>query len=149
MPGIWRGLPSWCADLMMIYRPQTLLSLTSKCIVTNPATFAAPSIIKSGDTWHEKKLRIYSIPLCLTKHPMSSGMVTSPVRIFFPPTSFRIFKRFYRFLQNFLTCSLKLPAQIPRSIETSPVFVGLCHHGMARPQVADGGTASDMEGSCD
>ena len=27
-------------------------------------------------------------------------------------------------------------------------FVGPCHHGMARPQVADGGTASDMEGSC-
>ena len=25
------------------------------------------------------------------------------------------------------------------------VFVGPCHHGMARPQVADGGTASDME----
>ena len=24
-----------------------------------------------------------------------------------------------------------------------------CHHGMARPQVADGGTASDMEGSCE
>jgi hypothetical protein len=28
-----------------------------------------------------------------------------------------------------------------------PCFVGPCHHGMARPQVADGGTASDMEGS--
>ena len=27
------------------------------------------------------------------------------------------------------------------------VFVGPCHHVMARPQVADGGTASDMEGS--
>ena len=27
------------------------------------------------------------------------------------------------------------------------VFVGPCHHGMARLQVADGGTASDMEGS--
>ena len=24
-----------------------------------------------------------------------------------------------------------------------------CHHGMARPQVADGGTASDMVGSCE
>ena len=23
------------------------------------------------------------------------------------------------------------------------VFVGPCHHGMARPQVADGGTASE------
>jgi hypothetical protein len=29
------------------------------------------------------------------------------------------------------------------------VNVGLCHHGMARPQVADGGTASYMEGSCE
>jgi hypothetical protein len=27
--------------------------------------------------------------------------------------------------------------------------VGPCHHGMACPQVADGGTASDMEGSCE
>ena len=27
--------------------------------------------------------------------------------------------------------------------------VGPCHHGMARPQVADGGTASIMEGSCE
>jgi hypothetical protein len=26
-------------------------------------------------------------------------------------------------------------------------YVGLCHHGMARPQVADGETTSDMEGS--
>jgi hypothetical protein len=27
--------------------------------------------------------------------------------------------------------------------------VGPCHHCMARPQVADGGTASYMEGSCE
>jgi len=27
--------------------------------------------------------------------------------------------------------------------------VGPGHHGMARPQVADRGTASDMEGSCE
>jgi hypothetical protein len=27
--------------------------------------------------------------------------------------------------------------------------VGPSHHGMARPQVADGGTAFDMEGSCE
>jgi hypothetical protein len=27
--------------------------------------------------------------------------------------------------------------------------VGPCHHDMARPQVADGGTASDKEGSCE
>jgi hypothetical protein len=30
-----------------------------------------------------------------------------------------------------------------------PCQVGPCHHGMARPRVADGGTASDMEGSCE
>ena len=27
--------------------------------------------------------------------------------------------------------------------------VGPCHHGMAHPRVADGGTASNMEGSCE
>jgi len=27
--------------------------------------------------------------------------------------------------------------------------VGPCHHGMARPQVADRGTVSDKEGSCE
>jgi len=27
--------------------------------------------------------------------------------------------------------------------------VGPCHHGMARPWVVDGGTASSMEGSCE
>jgi len=27
--------------------------------------------------------------------------------------------------------------------------VGLSHHGMVHPQVADGGTASNMEGSCE
>jgi hypothetical protein len=26
--------------------------------------------------------------------------------------------------------------------KTAPCYVGPCHHGMARPQVADGGTAS-------
>jgi hypothetical protein len=29
------------------------------------------------------------------------------------------------------------------------VSVGPCHHGMARPHVADRGTASDVEGSCE
>ena len=29
------------------------------------------------------------------------------------------------------------------------MFVGPCHHGMARPRVADGGMASDMEGICE
>jgi len=31
----------------------------------------------------------------------------------------------------------------------STYVVGPCHHGMARPQVADRGTASDKEGSCE
>ena len=31
----------------------------------------------------------------------------------------------------------------------SPHVVGSCHHGMARPQVADRGTASDKDGSCE
>ena len=30
-----------------------------------------------------------------------------------------------------------------------PVFVRPCHRGMARLQVAEGGTASDMEGRCE
>ena len=29
------------------------------------------------------------------------------------------------------------------------MLVGPCHHGMARPQVAERGTASDKEGSCE
>jgi hypothetical protein len=29
-----------------------------------------------------------------------------------------------------------------------PMISGPCRHGMASPQVADGGTASNMEGSC-
>jgi len=29
-----------------------------------------------------------------------------------------------------------------------PCVAGPCHHGMARPQVADRGTAPFMEGSC-
>ena len=29
------------------------------------------------------------------------------------------------------------------------VFMGPCHHGMARPQVEDVGTASNMDGSCE
>ena len=36
-----------------------------------------------------------------------------------------------------------------RSIDRQAVLVGPCHHGMARPQVADRGMASDKEGSCE
>ena len=35
------------------------------------------------------------------------------------------------------------------SVKYCAVFVGPCHHGIAPPQGADGGTASDMEGSCE
>jgi hypothetical protein len=35
------------------------------------------------------------------------------------------------------------------SVGWNTMNVGPCHHGMARPQVADGGTASSMEGSCE
>jgi len=34
-------------------------------------------------------------------------------------------------------------------LKTAMSYVGPCHNGMSRPQVADGGTASDMEGSCE
>jgi hypothetical protein len=42
-----------------------------------------------------------------------------------------------------------LKTTIRTSGEQNSMNVGPCHHGMARPQVADGGTASDMEGSCE
>jgi len=32
-------------------------------------------------------------------------------------------------------------------VRLDAMLVGPCHHGMARPQVADRGTASDKEGS--
>jgi len=35
------------------------------------------------------------------------------------------------------------------SMVEQPMLVGPCHHGMERPQVADRGTASDKEGSCE
>ena len=35
------------------------------------------------------------------------------------------------------------------SLRGMSVFAGPCHHGMARPQVADGGAARDLEGSCE
>ena len=34
-------------------------------------------------------------------------------------------------------------------LRCSVVIVGLCHHGVVRPRVADRGTASDKEGSCE
>ena len=40
-----------------------------------------------------------------------------------------------------------MPTHINAGVIVGPVFVCPCHHCMARPHVADGGTASDMEGS--
>ena len=34
-------------------------------------------------------------------------------------------------------------------VQCESKLAGPCHHGMARPQVADRGTASDKEGSCE
>jgi len=38
---------------------------------------------------------------------------------------------------------------LPSIVSFCAMNVGPCHHGMVRPQVADGGTASCMEGSCE
>ena len=38
---------------------------------------------------------------------------------------------------------------ITRRVRVTDHSVGPGHHGMARPQVVDGGTASNMEGSCE
>jgi len=49
------------------------------------------------------------------------------------------------FLRSDHTCRLGFESLIVyHSMNDGP-----CHHGMARPQVADGGTASYMEGSCE
>jgi hypothetical protein len=42
-------------------------------------------------------------------------------------------------------CYMSRPSDRPNNIG----WVGPCHHGKARPQVADGGTAFNVEGSCD
>ena len=53
-----------------------------------------------------------------------------------PPTSFNIYNK-------------TAGSALAEVREDSPCVVGPCHHGMARPQVADRGTASAMEGSCE
>ena len=52
------------------------------------------------------------------------------------------------FSQLTLTKKMEIKNLGPATPDES-VFVGPCHHVMARPKVADGGTASDMEGSCE
>jgi hypothetical protein len=44
---------------------------------------------------------------------------------------------------------LLIKFRVGSDIYVHPCEVVRCHHGMARPQVADRGTASDMEGSCE
>ena len=40
-------------------------------------------------------------------------------------------------------------SQIGWYVLATAMNVSPCHHGTARPQVADGGTAFNMEGSCE
>ena len=48
-----------------------------------------------------------------------------------------------------LSLSLKKKIEYGNFLVPSKFYTfGSCHHGMARPEVADRGTASDMEGSC-
>ena len=51
-------------------------------------------------------------------------------------------------LLNYQTISSKVVILFATA-NVLPVLVDPCHHGMARPQVADRGTASDKEGSCE
>jgi hypothetical protein len=52
---------------------------------------------------------------------------------------------FYNFSETFL-----ILRRIQRCMKLIiNLRVGPCHHGMARLQVADGGTASYIEGSCE
>ena len=46
------------------------------------------------------------------------------------------------------TCPYSEPAQ-SSPYPHIPLPEDPCHHGMARPQVGDGGTVSSMEGSCE
>jgi len=41
------------------------------------------------------------------------------------------------------------PHQFLLCVYVVAMLMGPCHHGMARPQVADRGTASNKEGSCE
>ena len=47
---------------------------------------------------------------------------------------------------NSVLCISHIPLQ-NKSITVSIYRVGPCHHGIARPHVADGGTASNIVGS--
>ena len=49
---------------------------------------------------------------------------------------------------SFKFCVTPKPS-VSNARHAATLLVGPCHHGMARPQVADGGTASSMDGSCE
>jgi len=44
-------------------------------------------------------------------------------------------------------CSSLSDTQFYPGVSLEPMMSGPCHHGMAVPQVAGGGTASDMKGN--
>ena len=52
-------------------------------------------------------------------------------------------------IRNFITmhCHMNMKFGIRNGVPS--MNVGPCHHGMARPRVVDGVTASNMEGSCE
>ena len=47
-----------------------------------------------------------------------------------------------------ITYTLATIYQTTRCNNSGGCNISPCHHGMARPQFADGGTVSNMEGSC-
>ena len=59
-----------------------------------------------------------------------------------------LFDRTYQ-NQNYYTGAFKVDYAFWLGRMTHGYVVGTCHHGMARPPVADRGTASDKEGSCE
>ena len=58
----------------------------------------------------------------------------------------QIIHNFFVLVHMWLSLTLIIYA---RYVFSKAMNVGPCHHGMARPRVADGGTASNMEGSCE
>ena len=68
------------------------------------------------------------------QHPI----LTHPQSVFLPQCERPSFTSIQHNTQNYISVYLNLS-----------VFEGPCHHGKACPQVADGGTVSNMEGSCE
>jgi len=51
--------------------------------------------------------------------------------------------------RQIIICGLSGSKYFPLYHINGPCKVGPCHHDITRPQVADGETASNMEGSCE